>query len=600
MTTSGKGGATGAIDPVMFEIVRKALAAICAEMALVVVKSAYSPAVNEGRDFAGTMYDRDGNLVAQSEFDLPAFVGLSMFTVKEVIRQVGLENMDPGDIFMINDPYVSTTHCNDVHFIKPIYSEGERIAFVSSTAHWTDVGGPVPGSLNSRATSRFEEGMRVPAVKIIKQGELQRDMWSMFLANVREPWERIGDLNAQVSSLRTGDARLNALIGKYGRGVVEAGMAEMQNHSERLVRAALRVLPDGVYQAVDQNDEDFTTGLPVTIRVTLTIEGDHAIFDLSESDDAAKSSINASIVSTTSSMFTALGAILPPMPMSAGIMRAVEVRARPGSVVYAQMPSPVSTQASTMEVTMSVGMVALSQALPERGAGSCSTILNTLYGGFDDRPGFESSFLEYLWGVGGMGGTKYRDGPNVVGSAYTATLQNIPVELQERRYPLLWLRFMVKPDSGGPGRSRGGLALDQYCAFPFLEEGTLTNFGGRNRFGPPGIFGGRPGGTSGLVLNEGTERQRNEGFLSVNIPVRRRETLSLWSAGGGGYGDPLERPPARVIEDIQDEYVTIAGARAQYGVVVQEIDRRRLLYDVDQQATERLRAEMRAARATRA
>ena len=403
--------------------------------------------------------------------------------------------------------------------------------------------------------------MRVPAVKIIKQGELQRDMWSMFLANVREPWERIGDLNAQVSSLRTGDARLNALIGKYGRGVVEAGMAEMQNHSERLVRAALRVLPDGVYQAVDQNDEDFTTGLPVTIRVTLTIEGDHAIFDLSESDDAAKSSINASIVSTTSSMFTALGAILPPMPMSAGIMRAVEVRARPGSVVYAQMPSPVSTQASTMEVTMSVGMVALSQALPERGAGSCSTILNTLYGGFDDRPGFESSFLEYLWGVGGMGGTKYRDGPNVVGSAYTATLQNIPVELQERRYPLLWLRFMVKPDSGGPGRSRGGLALDQYCAFPFLEEGTLTNFGGRNRFGPPGIFGGRPGGTSGLVLNEGTERQRNEGFLSVNIPVRRRETLSLWSAGGGGYGDPLERPPARVIEDIQDEYVTIAGAR---------------------------------------
>ncbi len=585
--------ATRQIDPVTYEIVRNAFVAVCAEMALVVSKSAYSPTVNEGKDFAGTVSDRDGNLVAQSEFDLPAFVGLGMFTVKEVMRAVGVENMAPGDIYIINDPYVASTHCNDVHFMKPVFFGGERVAFLESTAHWTDVGGPLPSSLNSMARSYFEEGLRIPAVKIFDRGEVCQDMLSLLLLNMREPWERMGDLNAQCAALRIGDGRVTAMVEKHGTATVRACMAEMQDRSEVMVRAILRDLPDGVYEAADQNDRDSATGEPVTFRVKLTIDGDGAVFDLSESDDAVDSAINTSIVSTTSSIFNAMGSVLPPVPMNAGVMRAVAIKARRGSICYAEPPRAVSTQATSMEIIIAAGAAALSQALPERGAGTCSTVLNTAYAGYDERPGYEATFLEYVWAVGGMGGTKDRDGSNVVGSAWAATIQNIPVELQERRYPLFWQSNMLLPDSGGPGRSRGGLALRQVCAFTF-QGGTLTNFGNRERVGPPGIFEGKAGATAGLVLNAGSERERVVGLVASNVPVERGETLTYWSAGGGGYGDPLERAVDRVLEDIKDDYVSPVAAREQYGVVVQEIDRRRLRYEVDHAATEALRREMRA------
>lgn len=586
------------IDPVTFEIVRNSLVAVSAEMALVVVKSAYSPAVNEGMDFASTISDRDGNLVAQSEFDLPAFVGLSMLTVKEVIRQIGLDRMAPGDIYLINDPYVASTHCNDVHFVRPIFYQGERVAFLESTAHWSDVGGPIPSSLNSMAHSHFEEGLRIPAVKIVDRDELRQDLLSLLLTNMRLPWERMGDLNAQCAALRTGDARLQAIIAKHGLETVHACMAEMQNASERMIRAALRQIPDGTYVAEDYNDRDLTTGRPIRIRVKLIISADHALFDLTESDDAVAGAVNTSIVSTTSSIFTAVGAILPPVPMNAGVMRAVEVKARPGSICHARPPSAVSTQGATMEIIIAAASAALSQAVPQRGAGTCSTVLNTVYAGFDERPGFEASFLEYVWSVGGMGATQTHDGPNVVGSAWAATIQNIPVELQERRFPLVWRHNMLRPDSGGPGCTRGGLGLLQIFALPF-QGGTLTNFGNRERFGPPGIFKGDPGGTAGLVLNHGTEHERAVGLVASNVPVRRGETVSYWSAGGGGYGDPLERPVAKVLEDIKDEYVSLAAARSQYGVIVREIDRRRLHYVVDHVATETLRRDLRAAQADR-
>ena len=584
--------AAGSVDSITFEIVRNSFMAVCAEMALVVSKTAYSPPINEGKDFAGTVSDADGNLVAQSEFDLPAFVGLAMFTVKEVIKQVGLEAMAPGDIFMINDPYVASTHCNDVHFIKPVFYGEERVAFVESTAHWTDVGGPIPSSLNSRATTYFEEGLRIPAVQIYERGELRQDVLDLILANMREPWERMGDLNAQCSALRTGDARLQVMCAKHGTDVVRAVQAEMQDHSERLIRATLRELPNGVYEAADQNDQDFSTGLPVTFRVKLTIDGDRAVFDLTESDDAAGSAINTSIVATTSSVFNAIGSVLPPVPMNAGVLRAVEIKARPGSICHAQPPSAVSTQGTSMEIIIAACAAALSQALPERGAGTCSTVLNTAYAGHDERPGFETFFLEYVWAVGGMGGTKYHDGSNVVGSAWAATIQNIPVELQERRFPLFWRRNMLLPDSAGPGRSRGGLALDQACEFAF-QGGTLTNFGNRERIGPPGVFGGGRGATAGLVLNRSTERERAIGLVASNVPVSKGETLAYWSAGGGGYGDPLLREPERVLEDVRDDYISIAAAREQYGVVIQEIDRRTLQYAIDESATEALRATMR-------
>jgi N-methylhydantoinase B len=586
----------GFVDPITFEVVRNSFTAVSNEMALVVARTAYSTPVNEGRDFAGTLYDRHGKLVSQGENDLPAFVGVTQLTVPQVVEQIGVENMEPGDVYMINDPYVAGTHCNDIHLVKPMFHDGGIVAFIASTAHWSDVGGVAPGSLNCRARSYFEEGVRIPAIKILRKGETQEDILKLLLANMRDSWERVGDFNAQLGALRAGQTRFEEIVGRYGFETVLACMAQVQDYSEKLTRAALAALPDGAYHAEDRVDQDIWTGEPKTIQLDLTIEGDRAVFDLTGSDGPAESGINCTIAATTSAVFIALASVLPDVPMNAGVMRAVELRAEKGSVVWAEPPAPISGLAATsMECVVGCVMQALSQALPERGAGSPYSILNTVMAGFDDREEFRAPFISYVWGFGGVGGTKENDGPSVVGSPYTASTQNIPCELQERRFPVLWRRQNFLTDSGGPGASRGGLGWDQVVEFAY-GPGTVSCIGNRERFGPPGVFGGGSGGKARLVLDPGGPKERNIGIFAVNEPAGRGERLSFWSAGGGGYGDPLERDPARVLEDVKDGYVSLEAARERYGVVIEEIDARRLDYRVDGAATEKKRNQLREAR----
>ena len=565
-------------------------------MALVVAKTAYSTPVNEGMDFAGTVYDAGGELVAQGEFDLPAFVGLTHLTVPEIIRAVGRENMAPGDVYLINDPYTANTHCNDIHFIKPIFHDGRLVAFTSSTAHWADVGGAAAGSMNCRARTHFEEGMRIPAVALYKRGVINQDILSLLLINMRQSWERLGDLNAQVAAVRAGDARMQLLIEKHGLETVLAGMDEVKDYTERLARAAWARLPDGGYEVEDRVDQDVLSGEPKTVRLTLTIAGDQAVFDLSETDDAAESAINCTIAATTSAIFIALASILPPMPMNAGVMRTIEIKARRGSLVWAQPPVAVSgLAATTMDAVIGAVMLALGRALPERAVGLPAAVVNSTFAGHDTRPGFDAPYINFVWAFGGMGATKHHDGANDTAPPYGASTQNIPCELQERRYPMLHLRHMLLRDSGGPGSTRGGLGVDQLVEQ--RHAGPVSTIGHRERFGPSGILGGGPGQRSRVVVNAGTEQERNIGVLSVNVPVAQGELLSIWTAGGGGYGEPLERPVEQVIEDIKDDYVSIAAAEASYGVALREIDRRALRCEVDEAATRRLRERLRGERA---
>jgi N-methylhydantoinase B len=584
------------LDPVTFEVLRNGLTAACNEMALVVAKTAYSTPVNEGRDFSGCIYDRHGKLVGQGEEDLPAFSGLTLLTVPEVLESIGVDTMEPGDVYMINDPYVASTHCNDIHLVKPIFHGEELIGFVTSTAHWSDVGGVAPGSLNCRARTHFEEGVRIPAIRIKRRGELNEDVMKVLLANMRESWERLGDFNAQIAAVNTGEARVLALVDRYGADYVTACMAQVQDYSETLLRSHLSALPDGTYRAVDHVDQDIWTGEPKTIRLALTIDGDRVVFDLTGSDGPAESGINCTIAATTSAVYIALASILPPMPVNAGLMRAMELKVTKGSLLWAQPPSAVSGLAATsMECVIGTVMNCLSQALPERGAGSPFSIMNSVFAGYDDREEFQSAFINYAWGFGGLGATLNNDGVNVAGSPYTASTQNIPCELQERRYPVIYWRQMVRQDSGGPGRSRGGLGCDQQIAFPYAP-GTVSCIGDREVFGTPGVFGGEEGRKAHLILNRGEENERNIGIFAVNEPAGRGEKMSYWSAGGGGYGDPLERPVEKVVEDVVDEYISLEGAREDYGVVFRKADRTSLTFEVDEEATEELRARIRARR----
>ena len=583
------------VDPITVEVLRNAFTAVCNEMALVVKKTAYSTVVNEGNDFGGGLYDAEGRLVAQGEFDLPAFVGLTHLTVPAVIAGVGRERMRPGDVYMINDPYIASTHCNDIHFVKPVFRGERLVAFTSSTAHWSDVGGVVAGSLNCNARSQFEEGMRIPAVAICKEGEVDGELVSLLVTNMRQSWERMGDLNAQLAAVRAGDARVQALVERHGLPAFLGAMVEVQDHAERMVRAALAALPDGEYWGEDRVDQDVATGEPVTVRLRLTIAGDEAVFDLRESDGAAQTGINCTIAATTSAVFIGMASILPPMPMNAGVMRAIAIKARRGSIVWAQPPAAISGLAITsMDCVIGAVLMALGQAHPERAVGLPSACVNSTFAGHDARAEFQTSFINYVWAFGGTGGTQTRDGGNNLASPYSASSTNIPCEMQERRYPVLYWRHMLLPDSGGAGASRGGCALEQLIQPS--TPGSLSNITNRARFGPPGVFGGEAGRTSRLVGNPGTEEERAIGTFIVNVPVGPGELLSFWSCGGGGYGDPLEREAERVLEDVRDGYVSIAGARSQYGLVVRELDGRRLAYEVDEGASARLREELRASR----
>ena len=580
------------IDAISFEVLRNAFVAVCNEMALVVAKTAYSTPVNEGRDFAGALYDRHGKLVSQGQHDAPCFVGLTMLTVPEVIRAIGIDSMRPGDCYLINDPYVASTHCNDIHQVKPVFHDDQLVAFLTSTAHWSDVGGVAPGSLNARARTHFEEGMRIPAIRLYNRGILNQDIVNILLHNMRQSWERLGDLNAQTAAVNAGEARLLALINKHGPDPTLQAMADVQDYAETLCRASLARLPDGDYHAEDHVDQDVHTGQPKRISLTITIKDDTATFDLTQSDSRAESGINGTIAATVSAVYIAMASILPPMPMNAGIARAVEIKATRGSIVWAEPPSAISgLAATTMECVIGAVTNALSQADPNRGAGTPFSTLNTVFAGSDQRPGFESDFIDYVWSFGGLGATKHNDGASDCAPAYGASCTNIPAELQERRYPVIWRRHMCRVDSGGPGSSRGGLALDQLLEFPY-GPGTITAIGDREQIGPPGIFGGEPGGNAGLIVNPGTESARDLGVFCLNDPVAPGETLALWSGGGGGYGDPRQRDPQKVLDDVLDGYITLQAAQDTYAVVITPGDPRTLSHQLDHEATSSLRGTL--------
>lgn len=579
------------LDPITFEVVRHGFRAICNEMAMVVGQTAYSTAVNEGRDFAGTLYDGSGKLVSQGDFDLAGFVGVAQLSVPAVIEAIGLDAMEPDDVYMTNDPYTASSHCNDFYMVRPIFHQGEIISFVASTAHWSDVGGTNPGSLNCRARSQFEEGIRVLPVPIQRRGVFNEDVIKVLLANMRQSWERLGDMKAQVAALKAGEVRILELVNKHGLGVVKDCMAEVQNYSERLIRGFLAKIPDGTYRTEDFVDQDPATGQPKRVSVELTIDGDHAVVDLTGSDDAALSGINCTIGAAMSAVFIAFASILPPMPMNAGIRRAVELRVRKGSLVWAQPPSPVSGSVpTTMECLVGTVSRALSQAMPEWGVGSPYSILNMVIAGMDERPEFDESYLLYLWALGGMGGVKTKDGASSVGSPFSSSIQIIPSELQERRYPIIWREQMLLQDSGGPGRRRGGLGCEQIVEMS--QQGTLSSVGNREIFAPPGVFGGSDSTCTELHFRS------NDSVEKISIMAAQRhlaigEGVLLRTAGGGGYGPAWEREIELVVEDVKDEYVSIEGARRDYGVVISHVDWRTLDVTVDEEATAALRSEMR-------
>jgi N-methylhydantoinase B len=580
------------IDPITFEVLRNAFMSVVDEMGLMLERAGHSLVVSEGRDFSAAICDADGRMVAEGKEDLPAHVGTLPFTVKAVIDWLGKERIVEGDIIIMNDAFLGGTHAQDVRTIMPVYRDGKLIAFVQNSAHWSDAGGPVPGSFHAEATSTYGEALYIPPVHLVRGGELDDEVLRFILRNVRVPETTQGDVFAQMASCRTGEQRLQALMDKYGELVADE-MEELIRYSEALLREEFRRIPDGTYTFEDAVDFDpmGDRKTPVKISVAITIEGDRATYDLSGSDPQTVGAANSTRSMAQSALVVATKAIFPHVPASEGVYDAIDVVNPEGRVTNARFPAPISGAfATSYEVITACVFGCYLQMLPERSMACSGNMTNMVVGGYDARESYESDFVMYIWKEGGYGARPGKKDNHTAISLYASGTRNEPVEVQERVYPIITHCYEFITDSPGAGRHRGGVGVTRDFSLTH-GDATLSVLGSRATQPVWGWDGGLPALGSGLIYDVGGPEEEEIGVMRSGIDARKGAVIKFWEGGGGGWEEPKTRPPEWVLEDVIDEIVSIEAARELYGVAVRLLDEDAAAYEIDWPETERLRGE---------
>jgi len=581
------------LDPVTFEVLRSAFVTIVDQMAEQILRTCHSFVIYS-RDFSSALCDAEGNTVAQGNQDLAAHVGTLHFTAKAVLDYFP-DDIHPGDVFAINDPYRGGTHHSDVRIVRPIFVADRLIAFAQSNGHWADIGGSVPGSFDVSLRDYYGLGLRITPLKIVDRDEPRRDVIELLVSNTRAAEDTAGDLEAQSEATRVAERELARLCDRYGDDVVVAAMAATQDYVERLTRRRILALPDGVWENVDHLDfdPDGDEGL-LPVRVKMTIEGDQVHYDLSGSHPAIGNLYNAAFGGSFSAAVGGTKLFFPDVPLNSGFYRAVTCDVGPvGTVVNAPPPYAVSGMVMPYDRVMNAIVELWSRLAPER-AMACSFSIEYLQvGGNDARRAGAPFFMWYDWLVGGWGARNGRDGTGATSAVFGPGLASQPVEGQERLSPVVVDEFSILPDSGGPGRHRGGCGVTKTATLTEAEHTVLSYICERERSIVWGIEGGLPSIPHGLTLRR-TPAEEPE-FLGAhfsNVPVPQGARFTRPSAGGGGLGDPLERAPEAVLEDVIDGYVTVERARADYGVMIHARDPEVDDYRVDEPATLRARAEL--------
>jgi len=590
------GAPRGELDPLTFEVLRNAFSTAVDQMAEQILRTCHSFVIF-ARDFSSALCDAEGNTVAQGSGDLAGHVGTLHFTAKAVLDTFG-DDIHPGDVFLVNDPFLGGTHVSDVRVVRPIFLAGKLAALAQSCGHWSDVGGTVPGSFDPEQHELYGLGVRITPLRIWSRGVYLEDVADLVLTNVRRSEDAAGDLRAQAEATAVCDDELQRLAGRYGADVVVAAMARVQDHTESLLRRRLAELPDGSWTARDYIDQDPARpeGL-VPVAVELRIEGDQAHFDLTGSGPSTGSLYNAAFGASFSAVIAGTKLFFPDIPLNSGFYRAVGFDpGPPGTIVNAVEPTATSGMSMPYEKAMNGAIAIWSEILPER-AMACSFNIEYLQVGGHDlrRPDDPRPFVWYDWLVGGWGGRNGKDGTDATSAVFGPALQTQPVEGQERLSPVLTGELSIAVDSGGPGEFRGGVGVRKGGALTAAERVSLAYIGDRERAVVWGLEGGLPSRPHGLHLTHGAE-VRYLGTEAVNVELVEGDHFTRPSAGGGGYGDPLERRPAAVLEDVVEGYVSIPRARVDYGVVVIEIDAELSAFEVDEEETAAERARIRAAR----
>ncbi len=522
------------VDPVRLEVLRHHLSAIAEEMSLTVMRSSRSPVLREAGDLSSAVTDAHGDLVAQGQ-DIPMHMGVMSFTVREFLKLVPAERLQPGDAWILNLPLVGGNHLPDVKVLRPVYGEGRLRAFAVSLAHWADIGGAAPGSYYADARDAWQEGLRIPPLRIVTAAGPDEEKIGLILANVRGAADRRGDLMAQIAAVRTAERRFHELFSRFGADPVEAGLAALHDRAETQMRTAIASLPDGVYEGEDCLDDDGRGGPPVAIRVRVTVAGDTATFDFTASDDALEAPLNTTPFIAAASVYYAMKATLgPDIQPSAGCYRALRIVTRPGSLLDPGEAAPVvGGNHETCQRIADAVFLALARVVPERlSAGGPTTSGLVALSGVDAAGRWTSLYEPH---GGGEGARIDRDGMAVI-RAHMANVMNTPAEVIEAEYPIDVLEQSIRVGSGGAGRHRGGDGLRR--VYRVRVDGiVLTTMFERAVVPPYGLQGGAPG-TPFRVTLERADGTRLTVPGKANWRLQAGDVVTVESCGGGGYGPP--------------------------------------------------------------
>lgn len=552
------------IDPVLLAILKGRLEQIVDEMDATLFRSAFNPTIAEAHDASHGIYDAvTGETLVQGKSGLPIFVGVMAFAVKAVIEKAAKSGgPKDGDVWIFNDPYAGGTHLSDFRLVRPLFRNGKVFCYLASVGHWHDVGGNVPGNYNPVATECFQEGLLIPPAKLFDGGEFRQDVLDILSSNSRQPNSLFGDVNGQINALELGVKRMNELLADYGDETVATALSELRSRAAMLMRAEIDRLPKGTVSAEDYLDNDGVVDKPLTIALDLTIENGRMVMDFSRSSPACAGPVNISRATTIAACYVALKHVFGDVPANAGVLEPVEFIIPEDSLLSVTAPKPVGGYTETILRLIDVVFQAIARIAPDRSNGCAYGTINALsIAGF--RGPERKRWVMFSFFGGGHGGHPEGDGLNH-GNAPISTATIPPLEILEAAYPIMFTQWALRPDSGGPGRHRGGLGAI-YEIELLEEEADVFLFGERGRFPPRGVAGGQD-----AVLNRFTYQQvdgeHNPPMASkmVGIKLERGQRVRLETPGGGGYGPVEERDPALIERDVALGYVSPEAAATIY------------------------------------
>jgi N-methylhydantoinase B len=565
-------------DPISTEIIRNAFISIAQDMNAVLIRSAYTPVIYEGKDCVVALLDEKGEVLGQSS-GLPLFLGNLQVCVQETAKMYGWDYFKKGDIFFVNDSFFTGTHLNDITIFAPIFWKDRLAGFSASRAHWLDVGGKDPGG-SMDSTNIYQEGFRWPVTRLYENNKPRKEIIEFLRINGRFGYSLIGDMNAQIAAGKTGEKRFQGILDRFGIDLVRSARDEIFRQSEELEREAVRKIKNGTYYADGFLDDDGLGSDPVKVNMKVIVEDEKITIDLDGSADQTQGPVNCGFAQTISACRVAFKLLInPKRPVDGGTFKTLDVAAPKGSIFKAEEPAACQWYFSSLGLLIDAFVKALSSSAKELSAAAhYGDSMVIFIGGVDPRNNFP--FLSVEPTCGGWGGFEGSDGADALINNVNGGFKDLPIEVFESKYPVSIFNYGFRENSGGLGKSRGGLGL--YREYTINTDGFVSLWFERSVTPAWGLFGGKDGLPPNVNIKIPNEDEKN--LLKTNgLQIKKGTVLTTYTGGGGGFEEPLDRDPKKVLNDVKNRYVSIEKAKEDYKVSITAD------LEIDQSVTDKLR-----------